>query len=220
MSGGVKGAATMNTVLCDARVTPDGSLVVIEDVGARGLGSVYLDGDTPVEDRVGPVHALWVRTMSVHEVELLGAGVRVRVLVGADTGGLGTLVFRGALTVGSGVLAIGDARSPDRQLLFGAPATLHVSVLVENSMGTVHFTHPPEDYPVSGPSDIAVLIADNPGFNHAVCNTTFGRQWFRRLPDLLCSWRNPARPSAMIGHGIAPSGRGEFRGVCHGGWRK
>lgn len=209
----------MNTVLCDARVTPDGSVVVIEDVGARGLGNAYLDGATPVVDRAGPVHTLWVRTMSVHEAELLGAGVRARVLVGTDTDGLGTLVFRGELAVGSGVLAIGDARSPDRQLLFGAPATLHVSVYTENAMGTVHFTHPPEDYPVSGPSDVVVLIADNPGFSHAVCNTTFGRPWLRRLSELLCSWRNPARPSAMIGHDNALSGRRPVRGGCHDGWR-
>ncbi|TQK31850.1 hypothetical protein FBY28_4895 [Arthrobacter sp. SLBN-53] len=209
----------MNTVLCDARVTPDGSVVVIEDVGARGLGSVYLDGATPVVDRAEPVHTLWVRTMSVHEAELLGAGVRARVLVGTDTGGPGTLVFRGELAVGSGVLAIGDARSPDRQLLFGAPATLHVSVFTENCLGTVHFTHPPEDYPVSGPSDVVVLIADNPGFNHAVCNTTFGRSWFRLLPKHLSSRRPRARPSAAPGHDNALSGRRPVRGGCHGGRR-
>lgn len=181
----------MNTVLCDAHVTPDGSVVVIEDVGARGLGSAYVDGATPTVDRASPVHALWVRTMSVHEAELLGTRVRARVLVGTDTCGLGTLVFHGALTVGSGVLAIGDARSPDRQLLFGEPAVLDIRVFAENSLSTVHFTHPPGDFPISGPSDITVLIADNPGFSHAARNTTFGRPWFRRLPELFRSGHRP-----------------------------
>ncbi len=30
-----------NTVLCDAQVTPDGAVVVIEDVGARGVPGLY-----------------------------------------------------------------------------------------------------------------------------------------------------------------------------------
>ncbi|MEH3131587.1 MAG: hypothetical protein PGN27_16690 [Mycolicibacterium neoaurum] len=176
---------TMNTLLCDARVTPDGSVVVIEDVGAHGRASAYVDGTASTVDRVGSVHALWVRTLSVHEAELLSTGVRARVLVGSDTRGLGRLVFRGPLTVGSGVLAIGDARSPDRQLLFGEPATLHVSVFTETTIETIYFDHPPAEFPTSGPSVITVLIAENPGFSHAVKNTTFGRPRLPRLPKIL-----------------------------------
>ncbi len=181
----------MNALLCDARVTPDGSVLAIEDVGARGLGGVYVDGAASTVDRAGSVHALWVRTMSVHEAELLGRRVRARVLVGSDTRGLGRLVFRGPLTIGSGVLAIGDARSPDRQLLFGEPATLHVSVFIETSIRTIYFTHPPAEFPTSGPSDITLLIADNPGLSPAVGNTTFGRARFRRLSELLTARRRP-----------------------------
>ncbi|MGJ6127051.1 hypothetical protein QN239_31165 [Mycolicibacterium sp. Y3] len=172
-----------NTVLCDVQVTPDGAVVVIEDVGARGVPGIYAhEAIGCVVTPPRPVHAIWVRTMSMFDGELLGHQVRVRVLVGTDTRGLGRPVYQGEFTVASGVLAIGEARNPDRQLLFGIPATLRVTVLVETADEVIHFSDPPADYPVSGPTGVTVLIEDNPGFTHAVSNTVLRRRWWLRWP--------------------------------------
>lgn len=179
-----------NTVLCDAQVTPDGAVVVIEDVGARGVPGVYID------ERVGyvapsqPVHAIWVRTMSMFDGELLGRGVRVRVLVGTEPRGLGDPVYRGELAIASGVVAIGEAHNPDRKLLVGLPAILKVTIFADTTIDAIHFDDPPADYPVSGPTDIAVLIHDNPGFAHAVPDR---HRWGLRWPAAI------RRAGQMIG---------------------
>ncbi|MDX1874761.1 hypothetical protein SBI67_21795 [Mycolicibacterium sp. 120266] len=159
--------------------------MVIEDVGARGVPGVYAQESIDWGFTASrPVHAIWVRTMSMFDGELLGRQVRVRVMTGSDARGLGVPVYRGELTVASGVLAIGEARNPDRQLLFGTPATLRVTVLVDTADEVIHFSDPPADYPVSGPTDVTVLIADNPGFTHAVSNTVMRRQWWLRWPAI------------------------------------
>jgi hypothetical protein len=190
-----------NTVLCDVQVTPDGAVVVIEDVGARGVPGIYAHeamGCVVAPPR--PVHAIWVRTMSMFDGELLGRQVRVRVLVGTDTRGLGKPVYHGEFTVASGILAIGEARNPDRQLLFGIPATLQITVLVETADEVIHFSDPSADYPVSGPTDVTVLIEDNPGFTHAVGNTVLRRWWWLRGPAIRRKLHRNSWPSTPPRH--------------------
>lgn len=188
-----------NTVLCDAQVTPDGAVVVIEDVGARGVPGIYAhEAMGCVVTPPRPMHAIWVHTMSMFDGELLGHQVRVRVLVGTDTRGLGRPVYQGELTVASGVLAIGEARNPDRQLLFGIPTTLRVTVLVETADEVIHFSDPPADYPVSGPTDVTVLIEDNPGFTHAVSNTVLRRRWWLRWPAIRRKLHRSSRPPVPL----------------------
>ncbi len=198
-----------NTVLCDTQVTPDGAVMVIEDVGARGVPGIFAhEAMGCVVSPPRPLHAIWVHTMSMFDGELLGHQVRVRVLVGTDTRGLGQPVYRGEFTVASGVLAIGEARNPDRQLLFGTPAILQVTVLVETTDEVIHFSDPPADYPVSGPTDVTVLIADNPGFTHAVSNTVLRRRWWLRWPAIRRRLHNSSQPLVSLRREdrCAPSG--------------
>lgn len=188
-----------NSLLCDAQVTPDGAVVVIEDVGARGVPGIYAHESIDCEVTASrPVHAIWVRTMSMFDGELLGHQVRVRVMAGSNTRGLGVPVYRGELTVASGVLAIGEARNPDRQLLFGTPATLRVIVLVDTADEVIHFSDPPADYPVSGPTDVTVLIEDNPGFTHAVSNNVIRWPWWLRWRAIRPRLDRSSRPRVSL----------------------
>lgn len=169
-----------NRLLCDADVAPDGTVVVIEDVGAKGVSGIYVDDDVEDTGEVGTqCHALWVHTMSVHECALVGRGVRVRVLGGSNPGGLGVLAYDGQLEVASGVLAIGDAHNPGRQLLFGSPAVVRVSVFLDDTIGAIRFDDRGSEYPLSGPSDVNMLIHGEPGFAHAVCSPRTRRPWRR-----------------------------------------
>lgn len=86
----------------------------------------------------------------------------------------------GAMTIPSGVIAVGDVRNPDRHLLFGSPAVIRVRVFVADTVDLIHFRCPPADYPVSGPSDITVLLPDDPAFSYAVANTSRPPWWSAR----------------------------------------
>jgi hypothetical protein len=154
-----------NLLLCDTGLMPDGSVVTIEDVGANGRAGTYVQLDRVFGTDV-PQPALWVHTMSSHECDLVGSLVHVRVLAGEDTDDLGELAFDGQLTVPSGIIAVGDARDPGRQLLCGSPSTVDVRVYV-NPVETIRFDRPPGDYPASGPSAVNVLLHGDPGFSHA-----------------------------------------------------
>lgn len=182
--GTTRGSIMKTTsLLCDTTIAPDGAVVVIEDVGAHGFGGVYVHADMECESDM-PRHALWVHTMNADECELAGRLIRVRILSGtADTAGLGELVFDGHLALASGILAVGEAHNPGRQLLFGVPATIHVSVYTHDAVGAVHFNHPPADYAVSGPSDVTVLLHDSPALSGPISNTVVRRPWWRRRPQ-------------------------------------
>ncbi|MCV7256840.1 hypothetical protein H7J86_32160 [Mycobacterium hackensackense] len=170
---------TTNTLLCDVFTTPDGNMLTIEDPGAAGHAGTYVHADLDSGTALEPLRALWVHTMGAHECDQTGRRVRVRVLAGTDRLGLGTLVFDGQLTIGSGILAIGDARSPDRHLLVGPPSTVNVSVFAEYVVELLHFEDPDVGYPVSGPSDITVLLGGDPGITYIGPGTE--RPWWRRL---------------------------------------
>ncbi len=180
---------TFNTVLCDVFTTPDGNVLTIEDPSADGRAGIYVHEDFDSGIALAPQRALWVHTLGVHECDIVGRRVRVRVLAGMDRRGLGTLLFDGQLNVGSGILAIGDSRSPDRHLLVGPPSTVGVSVFAENVVELLHFDDPDIGYPGSGPSDITVLLDRDPGFRYIACGAA--RPWWRRLGRSKCATLAP-----------------------------
>ena len=99
-----------NWLLCEAALAPDGGVVVIEDAGTANVSGTYVHAEIAPAPEV--VHrALWVHTMNVHECDVVGRRVYVRVLSGSDAGGLGVLAFDGHLIIASGILAIGERRS-------------------------------------------------------------------------------------------------------------
>ncbi|MUL65158.1 hypothetical protein BOO86_11835 [Mycobacterium sp. CBMA 234] len=140
--------------------------MVIEDAGANGSAGAYVHLDIDYEQYL-PQPALWVHTMSMHECDLVGRLVHVKVLTGPDRDGLGELAYDGQLTVPSGIIAVGDVRDPGRQLLCGSPTTLDVSVFVDTEIHGAHFDNPMGEYPVSGPSDVNILLRGDPGFTYA-----------------------------------------------------
>ncbi|SDZ90647.1 MULTISPECIES: hypothetical protein [unclassified Mycobacterium] len=157
---------TTNKVLCDSEIAPDGSVVVIEDVGAGGVSGVYVHSDVPTD--VGIARALWVHTMNVDECDLVGRMVRVRVYSGTDTRGLGVPAFDGQLDIATGVLALGDRHNRTRQLLFGTPKVVRVIVFLGNEIETVQFGDSDSCYPLSGPSEISVLLHGESDFVHVL----------------------------------------------------
>ncbi|MCX8561490.1 hypothetical protein OS122_11405 [Mycolicibacterium mucogenicum] len=170
------GVTTNEMLLCDGEIAPDGSVVVIEDVGANGLSGVYVHPD--MDGDGGIARALWVHTMNVHECELAGRMVRVRVYSGADPHALGVPVFDGQLDIATGVMALGDRHNRTRQLLVGAPQVVRVSVFLGNEIETVQFGDCESCYPVSGPSEVNVLLHGETGF---VPVLGYRRPWWGRL---------------------------------------
>lgn len=158
--------AMTNRLLCDAEIAPDGCIVVIEDVGAKGLSGVYVHQDTDGND--GTARALWVHTMGIHECELVDRLVRVRVFSGSNTRGFGKPAFDGRLDIASGVLAVGDRHNRTRQLLFGTPTVVQVSVFLGNEIETIQFGGAASGYPVSGPSEVNVFLHGETDFVHAL----------------------------------------------------
>ena len=156
---------TTNKLLCDSEIAPDGSVVVIEDVGANGLSGVIVHPELGGDGVV--TRALWVHTMNVHECDLAGRLVRVRVYSGADTRGLGVRAFDGQVDIATGVLALGDRHNRTRQLLFGTPQVVRVSVFLGNEIETVQFGDSESRYPVSGPSEVNVLLHEETDFVQA-----------------------------------------------------
>lgn len=180
-----------NTVLCDTLIEPDGAVVVIEDVGARGIPGAHVHPDVEVEPSV-PWHALWAHTMSADECAVAGRPVRVRVIVGSDGVGLGDAAFEGCLEVASGVLAIGDAHNPGRRLLFGSPTSLRLSIYVKHVIEVLRFPGDDGAYPASGPSDVTVLLHGDPGLAPAIGNTVARTSWLR--------WPRLRRQVSAAGH--------------------
>lgn len=191
---------TTNKMLCDSEIAPDGSVVVIEDVGAGGVSGVYVHPDVLGDG--GVVRALWVHTMNIHECDLAGRMVRVRVYSGTDIRGLGVPAFDGQLDIASGVLALGDRHNRSRQLLFGRPKVVRVTVFLGNEIETVQFGDSDSCYPVSGPSEVNVLLRGESGFVHALGYPMprWGRlrRWHRRGRRGLPRARADAAASALV----------------------
>ena len=160
-----------NKLLCDVMITPDGSVVVIEDAAASGVSGTYVHAHIdPCPETMQ--RALWVHTMNAHECDLVGRQVRVRVFSGDDTSELGDLAFDGHLNIASGLLAIGDRRNPDREILVGPAAAAHVSVYVGNDIEAACFEDSDASYPLSGPSEMTVLLHGDTWHTYTLHNTT------------------------------------------------
>lgn len=160
-----------NKVLCDTMIGPDGSIVVIEDAGTSGVSGTYVHADIDPRPETTQ-RALWVHTMSSHECDLVGRRVRVRVLCGDQTADLGDLAFDGHLNIASGLLSVGDRRNPDRQILVGPAAVVPVSIFVGNDIDAVRFDDSDASYPLSGPSEITVLLHGSSGHTYTLHDTT------------------------------------------------
>jgi hypothetical protein len=159
-----------NKLLCDILIAPDRDVVVIEDAGAQGITGAYVQVD--IDPESAPVQqALWVRTMSAHECDVVGRQIRVRVLSGSDTGGLGVRAFDGDLNIASGLLAIGDRRNPERQLLVGPSGVIGVSVFVGNDIDAIYFDDSGAGYPPSGPSEVTLLLHGDSWHTYTLRNT-------------------------------------------------
>ena len=181
-SGSGRGFAvgvTANKLLCDAEIAPDGSVVVIEDVGANGLSGVYVHEDVGGDG--GTARALWVHTMDIHECDLVGKLVRVRVYSGSDSRGLGVPAFDGQLDIASGVMALGDRHNRTRQLLFGTPKIVRVSVFLGSEIETIQFSDSESRYPVSGTGEVNVLLHGETGFVQALGYPMPRWSWLQRL---------------------------------------
>jgi len=167
-----------NKLLCDIMIAPDGGFVVVEDAGAKGITGTYVHPDIDPEPATVQ-RALWVQTMSADECDVVGRQIRVRVLSGADTGGLGDRAFDGHLNIASGLLGIGARRNPDRQLLVGPAGVIGVSVFVGNDIEAICFDDSGVSYPTSGPSEVTVLL--------------HGDSWHTfTLRNTMARWRLPA----------------------------
>lgn len=139
-----------NWLLCETALASDGGVVVIEDAGTANVSDTYVHAEiAPAPEAVH--RALWVHTMNVHECDVVGRRVYVRVLSGSDAGGLGVLAFDGHLNIASGIVATGELRNPDRQLLVGPPGVIRVSVFVAHDIDAVYFDDSGVSYPHQGP---------------------------------------------------------------------
>lgn len=181
--GSKKGLAVRtatNWLFCETALAPDGGIVVIEDAGTPNVSGTYVHAEIALAPEA--VHrALWVHTMNVHECDVVGRRVYVRVLSGSDTGGLGVLAFDGRLNITSGLLAIGERRNPDRRLLVGPPGVIRVSVFVAHDIDAVCFDDSGVSYPTSGPSEVTLLLHGATWHTRAVNRTRWFRgSWWRR----------------------------------------
>ncbi len=168
-----------NWLLCEAALAPDGGVVVIEDAGTANVSGTYVHAEiAPAPEAVH--RALWVHTMNVHECDVVGRRVYVRVLSGSDAGGLGVLAFDGHLNIASGIVATGELRNPDRQLLVGPPGVIRVSVFVAHDIDAVCFDDSGVSYPTSGPSEITLLLHGVSWHTRAVNSTRWSRISWRR----------------------------------------
>lgn len=159
-----------NKLLCDIMIAPDRGVVVIEDAGTQGVTGTYVrPGIDPESAQVQL--ALWVATMSADECDAVGRQVRVRVLSGSDTGGLGVRAFDGRLNIASGLLAIGDRSNPDRQLLVGPSGVIGVSVFVDTDIDAICCDDSGIGHAPSGPSEVTLLLHGDAWHTYTLRNT-------------------------------------------------
>ncbi|MDX1876692.1 hypothetical protein SBE55_02550 [Mycolicibacterium sp. 141076] len=168
--GDMAARTATNKLLCDIMIAPDRGVVVIEDAGAQGITGIYIQSG--IDPEPAPVQqALRVQTMSADECDAVGRQLRVRVLSGSDTGGLGVRAFDGHLNIASGLLAIGDRSNPDRQLLVGPSGVIGVSVFVGNDIDAPCCDASGIGYPPSGPSEVTLLLHGDSWHTYTVRNT-------------------------------------------------
>ncbi|WP_020102780.1 hypothetical protein [Mycobacterium sp. 360MFTsu5.1] len=159
-----------NKLLCDIMIAPDRGVVVIEDAGTQGVTGTYVrPGINPESAQVQL--ALWVGAMSADERDAVGRLIRVRVLSGSDTGGLGVRAFDGRLNIASGLLAIGDRSNPDRQLLVGPSGVIGVSVFVDTDIDAICCHDSSIGHAPSGPSEVTLLLHGDSWHTYTVRNT-------------------------------------------------
>lgn len=151
-----------NELLLDVEVFPWGSTVSIEDLDTEDQAGVP-DGAKTTVWCWATTHAIDVYTMSEDESDDAERLVRVRVYRGTDTAGLGDRVFNGKLELTTGVLAVGayiGTPPPQQQLELG-PGVIDLQIFTAKTVQTVR-TGRADEYPISGPTDITVLIAPTP----------------------------------------------------------
>jgi hypothetical protein len=168
--GDMAARTATNKLLCDIMIAPDRDVVVIEDAGAQGVTGTYVQ--CGIEPDPAPVQqALWVRTMSADDCDVVGTQIRVRVLSGSDTGELGVRAFDGSLNIASGLLAIGGRRNPDRQLLVGPSGVVGVSVFLGNASDTSCIDDSGAGHSPSGPSEVTLLLHGDSWHTYTLRNT-------------------------------------------------
>lgn len=159
-----------NKLLCDIMIAPDRDVVVIEDAGTHGVTGTYVQAAGLGPEPASVQQALRVQTMSAEECDAVGRHIRVRVLSGSDTGELGIRAFDGHLNIASGLLAIGNRRNPDRQLLVGPSGVIGVSVFVGDADVTCR-DDSGTGYLPSGPSEVTLLLHGDAWHTYTLRNT-------------------------------------------------
>ncbi|MGJ6126305.1 hypothetical protein QN239_27390 [Mycolicibacterium sp. Y3] len=152
--------ASDNELLLDVEVDPWGSTISIEDLDTDDRPGVPEGFKTEIWCW-STIHSIDVYTMSQDESETTERLVRVRVYRGTDSVGLGERAFDGDLELTTGTLAVGAylGTPPEEQQLHLSPGLVHLQIFTEKAIQTVHYDLPePGEYPISGPTDINVLI--------------------------------------------------------------
>ncbi len=152
--------ANGNELLLDVDVDPWGSTISIEDLDTDVRPGVP-DGFKTEIWCYSTLHSIDVYTMSQDESETIDRLVRVQVFRGADPASLGEQVFDGKLELTTGTLAVGAylGTPPEEQQLHLGPGIAHLQIYTMKTIETVHYgLREPGEYPISGPTDVNVLI--------------------------------------------------------------
>jgi len=147
-----------NELLLDVHVFPWGSTVSIEDLDTEDQAGVP-DGAKTTIWCWSTDHAIDVYTLSGDESDDAERLVHVRVYRGTDPTGLGERVFDGNLELTTGILAVGayiGTPPPEQQLNLG-PGVIHLQIFTAKAIQTAR-TGRDDEYPISGPTDINVLL--------------------------------------------------------------
>lgn len=151
---------TDNEMLLDVEVLPAVSHVTIEDVMTEDMPGVPQGAKTDIWCW-STLHSIDVYTMNQDESDAAERLVRVRVYRGTDPADLGERVFDGELELTTGILAVGSdlGAPPEEQQLHLGPGIVHLQIFTEKAIQTVHHELPePGEYPISGPTEVNVLI--------------------------------------------------------------
>ncbi|MGJ6121622.1 hypothetical protein QN239_03495 [Mycolicibacterium sp. Y3] len=149
---------TDNEMLLDVEVFPWGSYVSIEDLETLDQAGVPEGAKTDTWCWA-TAHAIDVYTLSPDESDDAERLVRIRVYRGTNSTGLGEQVFDGELELTTGILAVGSdlGAPPEEQQLNLGPGVVHLQIFTQKLVQTAK-TGQPDEYPISGPTDINVLI--------------------------------------------------------------
>jgi hypothetical protein len=149
-------------IVLDVELFPWGHKVVFEDLQTLDTPGVPDGAATDIWCWATP-HSIDVYTMTQDQSDDAERLVRVRVLRGTGTQGLGDLVFDGNLELTTGILAVGSelgAPPPeDRQLSLGV-GTVALKIFTAKAVQAAK-AGTPDEYPLSGPTDVTVLLHPN-----------------------------------------------------------